>query len=179
MNTKKNGADAEYMFKIILVGDGAVGKSSLIRKYMEGKFESDYLPTIGSQIYTKTLSNRTHRKVKLVVWDISGQPVFGIVRPDYYKGATGVLLVFDLTRPETYSHLDGWVEEIRKNTSKPEIIVIGNKSDLEVDRKVSRKSGEAYASKVNGSYLETSAKGGNNVEKTFSDLADRLVENIH
>jgi len=169
-------ADQEqYIFKVILLGDGAVGKTSLIRKYMEGKFRIDYLPTIGAQIYTKIIKDGKGTGAKLVIWDISGQPAFKGIRSDYYKGATGIILVFDLTRPETLEHLDVWVNEAMKYTKAPRIIVAGSKFDLEHDRKVLEKSGEVYASKVNGKYLETSAKDGKNVEKLFTVLTDLLI----
>jgi small GTP-binding protein len=178
MGSERNEGNKEYIFKVILIGDGAVGKTSLIRRYMEGKFRADYLPTIGSQIYTKKLVRKGETKITLVVWDISGQPAFTGIRPEYYKGATAILLVYDLTRPETFHHLDGWLNETKRYSSNPEIILIANKSDLEANRKINQKSGEEYASKINAPYLETSAKDGNNVPETFAILADRLVTTI-
>lgn len=165
-----------YIFKVILLGDGAVGKTSLIRRFMEGKFKEDYLPTIGSQIYTKIIQEGKNASVTLVVWDISGQPAFSKIRPDYYKGAKGIVLTFDLTRSRTFEDLDGWVNEVKKYTKTPRIIVAGSKCDLEKDRRVLQKSGEEYASKINAPYLETSAKDGRNVEKVFALLADVLVK---
>ncbi|WXG44736.1 MAG: Rab family GTPase [Promethearchaeati archaeon SRVP18_Atabeyarchaeia-1] len=174
MSDYKGEAEERYIFKVILIGDGAVGKTSLVRKYMEGRFRVDYLPTIGTQIYTKTVGLGSD-KIKLVVWDISGQPAFTSVRPDYYRGARGVILVFDLTRPETYEHLDGWINETKKYTINPHTIVVGSKSDLQHQRKVGEKAGTAYASKINAPYMETSAKDGKNVEKVFTTLATELL----
>jgi small GTP-binding protein len=172
-----NSVDKEgFIFKVILIGDGAVGKTSLVRKFMEGKFKMNYLPTIGTQIYTKVVENGRGANVKLVVWDISGQPAFSQIRSDYYRGAKGVVLMFDLTRSETFQHLDSWVDEARKYAKTPRIIVAGSKCDLEHERKVSQKSGEEYASKISAPYYETSAKDGKNVEKVFSVLADTLVK---
>jgi len=166
----------QYIFKVILLGDGAVGKTSLIRRYMEGKFKIDYLPTIGSQIYTKVIQEEKNTKVTLVVWDISGQPAFSSIRSDYYKGARGVVLMFDLTRSGTFEHLNGWINEAMKYTKTPRIIIAGSKCDLQHERKVLQKSGEEYASKMNAPYLETSAKDGKNVEKVFATLANLLVK---
>jgi small GTP-binding protein len=176
--TETDSADGErYIFKVILIGDGAVGKTSLIRRFMQGKFKIDYLPTIGTQIYAKVLQKGRDANVKLVVWDISGQPAFSQIRSDYYKGAKGILLMFDLTRSETFEHLDGWINEVMKYTKTPRIIVAGSKSDLENDRKVTLKSAEEYASKIDAPYFETSAKDGKNVEKVFSLMADLIVKN--
>lgn len=175
MSDYKGEAEGRYIFKVILIGDGAVGKTSLVRRYMEGKFTIDYLPTIGTQIYTKTLG-LAGTEIKLVIWDISGQPAFTSVRPDYYRGARGLILVFDLTRPETYEHLEGWINESKKYTVNPHTIVVGSKSDLERQRKITQKAGAAYASKINASYIETSAKEGRNTEKVFTTLAINLLK---
>jgi small GTP-binding protein len=173
---KPTGKDAqEYIFKVILLGDGAVGKTSLVQRFMEGTFKMDYLPTIGAQVYTKAVREEG-TKVTLVVWDISGQPAFSNVRSDYYKGAMGIVLVFDLTRSGTFDHLDGWLSEAMKYTKSPRIIVSGSKCDLEHDRKVLQTSGEQFASKIRAPYFETSAKDGKNVEKVFTLLANALVK---
>jgi len=176
MSSERSG-EKDYAFKAILIGDGAVGKTSLIRRYVEGKFSENYLPTIGSQIYTrtKTLVRKAEARVTLVVWDISGQTAFTKIRSEYYKGAAAILLVFDLTRPETFQHLEGWLNETRRYSPNPEIVLIGNKSDLETKRRVPFKSGEEYASKIKAPYLETSAKYGSNVEEAFTALAERLA----
>ena len=174
MSEYKGEAEERYIFKVILIGDGAVGKTSLIRRYMEGKFEIDYLPTIGTQIYTKTIG-LAGRKIKLVIWDISGQPAFTSVRSDYYRGARGVVLVFDLTRRETYDHLNGWIGETTKYTANPHVVVVGSKSDLEHQRKVTQKVGAEYASGIRAPYIEASAKEGKNVERLFTMLATDLV----
>jgi small GTP-binding protein len=176
MNERKGDDKERYVFKVILIGDGAVGKTSLIRKFMEGRFKIDYLPTIGTQIYTKDVLGEGDANVKLVVWDISGQQAFSSVRPDYYKGAKGVVLMFDLTRSETFEHLDGWFNEAMKYTRSPKVILAGSKCDLERDRKISQKYGETYASKIKAPYFETSAKDGKNVEKLFDMLAEMLLE---
>jgi small GTP-binding protein len=176
MNEKKEDDKDRYLFKVVLIGDGAVGKTSLVRKFMEGRFKMDYLPTIGTQIYTKDVLGEGDANIKLVVWDISGQPAFSSVRPDYYRGAKGIVLMFDLTRSETFEHLDGWINEAKKYTRSPQVILAGSKCDLERDRKVSLNHGEAYASKIKAPYLETSAKDGKNVEKVFAMLAEMLLE---
>jgi small GTP-binding protein len=177
-NMERNVGNRDYIFKVILIGDGSVGKTSLIRRYMEGRFKRDYLPTIGSQIYTKRIVGEDETAVTLVVWDISGQPAFSAIRPEYYKGAAAILLVYDLTRPETFHHLDSWLNETKKYLPNAQIILIANKSDLGGNRKIDTRLGEEYASKINAPYLETSAKEGNNVSETFAVLADRLVATI-
>jgi small GTP-binding protein len=178
MNDDENHNSEGYIFKVVLVGDGAVGKSALIYRYMQSTFMADYLPTIGTQIYTKTVVGTGGSKIKLVVWDISGQPAYHDVRPSYYKGAMAVLLVYDLTRVKTFEDLEGWLGEAKRYASDPVLVLVGNKSDLESERRVSRESGEGYASKIEAQYLETSAKDGSNVAEAFTALADRLVMRI-
>jgi small GTP-binding protein len=178
MSGEGSHGERQFAFKIVLIGDGAVGKTALVNRFMEGKFRADYLPTIGSQVYTRMVVGKDGTKITLVVWDISGQPAFNTIRPAYYRGAAAILLVYDLTRIETFQHLDGWLDEVKRHSPSPEIILLGNKSDLEAERRVPRKSGEEYASKVRVSYLETSAKDGSNVLEAFAALANRLVMKI-
>ncbi|MHA1204737.1 MAG: Rab family GTPase [Candidatus Heimdallarchaeaceae archaeon] len=177
----------QNIFKIVLLGEGAVGKTSLKRTYMGEEFVEGYKMTVGADFAVKKLEVDFY-KITLQIWDLAGQPRFDAVREAYYRGAKGALLVFDISRPETYEILPKWLNELIKNNGgrKVPIILIGNKSDLREkhDQTVPINYAEDYAEKLtmwsgyHVSYVETSAKTGENVEKAFSELALQLVRNL-
>lgn len=167
----------ELMYKVILAGDGAVGKTSLIEKFMTGKFEKDYKMTLGTSIFAKSLSV-DGSIVKLIIWDLAGQPHFKFVRAGFYLGATGALLVYDVTRKSTLENLENWRAEMEKNTggSVAFSVVVGNKCDLDNLREVKKSEGKAYADGINAPFFESSAKSGDNVESAFLALARGIVK---
>jgi len=166
----------ELMYKVILAGDGAVGKTSLIKKFVTGKFEKDYKMTLGTDIFSKVLDvNGT--PVKLIIWDLAGQPHFKHVRSGFYLGAAGALLVYDVTRKSTLENLENWRSEMEKNRGDASaVVVVGNKCDLDSLREVKTSEGEGYARRIDAPFFETSAKEGNNVEKAFEALARVIIE---
>ena len=166
----------ELMYKVILAGDGAVGKTSLIEKFITGKFEKDYRMTLGTNIFAKSL-NVDGSSVKLIIWDLAGQPHFKHVRAGFYLGAAGALLVYDVTRRATLENLDNWRGEMAKNTGEVSAsVVVGNKCDLDNLREVKKGEGKSYADGINAPFFETSAKAGDNVESAFSSLARCIVK---
>jgi small GTP-binding protein len=166
----------ELMYKVILAGDGAVGKTSLIEKFITGKFEKDYRMTLGTNIFAKSLSV-DGSSVKLIIWDLAGQPHFKHVRAGFYLGAAGALLVYDVTRRATLENLDNWRGEMAKNTGEISAsVVVGNKCDLDNLREVKKGEGKAYADGINAPFFETSAKAGDNVESAFLALARCIVK---
>ena len=123
---------ALYKFKVVVVGDSAVGKTSLIRRYVTGGFDVSLLPTVGVNFYTKDVKVGGET-VRLVIWDLAGQERFGVVRRAFYRGAA---VVFDLSRAETFGNVGGWVREAEDRYERTPMVLVGNKLDLkrEVER---------------------------------------------
>ncbi|MCP4762398.1 MAG: GTP-binding protein [archaeon] len=174
-------ASGDYVFKVILGGDGAVGKTSLVHTFVEGEFKSDYKATIGTSIMKKVCEFQGwNASVKLMLWDLAGQGQFARVRQSYLKDAKAGFLVFDVTRPETYEHIEKWYKEtIRGAGESIKLILIGNKIDLIDQRKVTKEDGEELANKFKIPYFETSATNKDIVEEAFQMLAFQMLqENI-
>jgi small GTP-binding protein len=168
-----------YTFKCIIVGPAAVGKSSLIRRFVQNYFSVDYKFTIGVDFMAKTLEYENEELVKLSIWDIGGQERFKFLRRSFYEGTHGAILVFDLSREQTFSKMKDWLKDMR-NIIQEEIamVILGNKSDLlaEVGEVINKKEVQQFAEKEGCVYYETSAKSGKNVEKAFIKLARIMVE---
>ncbi|MHA1835656.1 MAG: GTP-binding protein [Candidatus Odinarchaeia archaeon] len=166
----------KFVFKVIVIGDGGVGKTCLTLTFVKKEFKSDYIPTLGVDVYMKEFG-LGESKVTLIIWDIAGQEKFDIIRKQYYKGAQGALLVFDLTRPETFYNIEKWHEELVINVSeKIPIILLANKSDVEDKRQVKSDEIELMAKKLRCDYFETSAKTGKNVDKAFYSLLKKIIK---
>ncbi len=169
---------AEYRFKIVMLGDGAVGKTALTVRYTQNHFESDYKRTIGSDFAIKRLQlPERDCNITLQVWDLAGQPRFETVRQSFYRGSRGGLLVFDVTRRRTFLSLEQWKEEAFKGTSHPiPLVVVANKVDLVQERVVSTEEGKEYADKNKFLYVEASALSGENVEQVYSALCEMMID---
>lgn len=169
-------SESRFLFKIVAVGDGRVGKTSLIRRFAENKFDMNYLPTLGVDITTKSLSV-SEKSVKLICLDTAGQEFFGKLRPQYYHGANGALVVYDITDKETFDNVPVWLDELRRYISDLiPMILVANKVDLEDERKVRSDDGERLANEQDLGFYETSAKADEtNVEVIFQDLASRIL----
>jgi Ras-related protein Rab-2A len=171
----------ELTYKIIVVGDPAIGKTSLIRKYVKFQFETSYIPTVGVNISKQPLElehGGKKFKINLMLWDLAGQPQFFLLHKVYFNGANGVLLGFDLTRTHTYSNTKEWHRELVKNgiASLP-MIMFGNKSDLTEERKVAQPHIDYMQEQLGiPEYVETSALNGDNVNQLFEAIARRILE---
>ncbi|MHA1231034.1 MAG: Rab family GTPase [Candidatus Helarchaeota archaeon] len=169
-----------YKLKMLLLGAAAVGKTSLIQNFIKGKFEKEYKMTIGTDIFTKDVVvnyNDEDIPVTLSIWDIAGQDRFAFFRTSFYKGASGAMIVFDLTRYSTFNPgVVNWLKELWGYTGRIPIILLGNKNDLEKYRAVRGEDAEKFAKKIPCVFLETSAKTGANVEKSFKTLAYEMVK---
>jgi small GTP-binding protein len=157
------------LFKVIIVGDGAVGKTTLATHFTYGKFIEYYKMTIGVDFFVKDVSIGDDM-VKLQIWDTAGQERFAFIRPNYYQGTSGGLMVFDVNRRESFKSLDKWLKEVYTNCGNIPLLLLGNKIDLDM-RQVKKSHAEKYAKKNNLPYYETSAKTGEQVFDVFSELA--------
>jgi len=165
-----------FVFKIVVVGDGAVGKTSLIKKWTEGTFRTDYILTIGSNFAVKSL-NIDDKPVKLQIWDLAGQPHFSDVRVLFYKGAMGAMYVYDVSRVDSYDNIPNWYSEVSNICGDIPRILLANKVDLNDQRKVTPEMGAALAEKLGGvPYFETSAKNGDNVHEAFQTVAQLVYD---
>ena len=168
----------EKLFKILLLGDSSVGKSSLFLSFMDKSWNETFVPTIGVDFKIKTI-NVNNMNIKYQVWDTAGQERFRTIISSYYKGAHGILLIFDLSDTESFDSLNNWLIEIERNANKNVIkILIGNKCDLEDKRKISFIQAKEFAD-VNGmKYIETSAKTSTNVDQAFGLIGVELMKSF-
>ncbi len=165
---------SEIAIKIVVVGDEEVGKTSIILKYVKNRFTDDYKPTLGADFAVKEL--RLNGKiVKLYLWDIGGKDQFKNLHKYYYEGANLFILVFDLTKLETFENaINVWIEDIRKNYDTIPIVLVGNKFDLENERRVSFEQIKDLTFDFIPLSLETSAKTGLNIEDLFNKIIEFL-----
>jgi len=167
-----------YLFKYIIIGDTGVGKSCLLLQFTDKRFQPVHDLTIGVEFGARMVII-DNKQVKLQIWDTAGQESFRSITRSYYRGAAGALLVYDITRRDTFKHLSRWLEEARQHSQSDMVIMlIGNKNDLEHRRAVSTEEGEAFA-RANGLiFMETSAKTAFNVEQAFINTAEKIHQNI-
>jgi len=167
----------DAIFKVIVIGDPAVGKTSLLTKFATNQFEEKYLPTIGVSILKEPIElEDKDAKVTLMFWDIAGQPQFYMLHRPYYNGADGIILVFDITRSSTFSNINNWYSSaVKYGLSGVPRILIGNKIDLD-ERKIILPMAVHLSEKLNAPYFETSALTGDNVKQVFQKIAE-LVYN--
>lgn len=169
----------DFLFKCVVLGDGGCGKTAIVVRFSQGFFKENYKMTIGVEFAVKSievLNSQNHNyNVKLQIWDTGGQDRFQFVRPLYYKGAMGCIILYDITNRESFDHIPRWIEEIRKEVGEIPTLIVGNKSDLHEHRVVSRKEGEKFAKKLNFLYAESSAKNGLGVGDIFEILALMMI----
>lgn len=163
----------KYILKLCLLGDGAVGKTSLVRRFVFDVFDDKYLQSFGTKVSKKTIAVGD-ASVDLMIWDILGQKTHESLHAAYYKGAAGALAVCDFTRPETMRNLRSWLGSFRSVVGDQPVLILGNKADLE--KAFTFEELESFGASVNCPVMETSAKTGLNVERAFSEIGKRLVE---
>lgn len=167
-----------YLFKYIIIGDTGVGKSCLLLQFTDKRFQPIHDLTIGVEFGARMITV-DGKQIKLQIWDTAGQESFRSITRSYYRGAAGALLVYDITRRDTFNHLTSWLEDARQHSSSNMVIMlIGNKNDLESLREVKREEGEAFAREHGLIFMETSAKTAANVEEAFIDTAKCIHKKI-
>lgn len=167
-----------FSFKILFLGGIGVGKTCIINRYVKNNFINDQTPTIGIDYKSKIVIYNS-KKIKLKIFDTSGQERFHTLTKNYYRGADGIIMVFDIKRSETFDELTYWMEEINKNCDKNKIglILVGNKNDGNLDeRKISREQGNKIAELYNFIYIETSAVTNDNIKECFDLMVKTLFE---
>ncbi len=165
-----------YSQKVVVCGDYSVGKTSLIRRFAENKFDHDYIPSIGLNVVTKDV-NIAGTDVKLNLFDTGGQERFEPLRLRYYEGADAVIFVFDLTRASSANAVQNqWIAEVKRVLKNDFIkMIFGNKADLQDEREVSEHAAIQMAERLGATYYETSALDGSNVQEAFNNLASQLL----
>jgi len=168
-------ANVGWVLKVCLLGEAGVGKTSLLYRYMEDKFRTDFKSTLGVNLLKKTVKI-DDKNIAAQVWDLGGQDSFKKLRKLYLEGADGALIVFDVTNQESFDKLDDWVSIFREVHGNKPLILIGNKIDLEDRIKIKPKSAEKYAKDNRMRLILTSAKTGENVENAFVDLISSVIK---
>ncbi|MHA2030997.1 MAG: GTP-binding protein [Candidatus Kariarchaeaceae archaeon] len=177
------------LIRLALMGDGAVGKTSLRKQYMGKGFQATHMMTIGSDfaVHNTIIEvDGTQREVMFQIWDLAGQPNFKAVRARFFKGAVAGLCIFDINRRETYNNIPSWIDELWQNNGRGivPVVLLGNKADLRNKKSVSQKESIKYAKLITErvknrgfrvEFLETSAKTGLNVKEAFRTIAQQVV----
>ncbi len=166
----------EMIFKIIIIGDLASGKTNILAKYLTNTFEPNSTPTIGVEMKVKDFKIKEDL-VKAQFWDTAGQEKYDSLTTSYYKGAKGALIVYDITQKSSFDKIESLLKKLRDNSNKNvSVILVGNKCDLEDNREVLKEDGEELAQKLKIKFMEVSAKTGENLDKLFQNLIDEVYE---
>ena len=168
--------EPSFKFKICILGEPMVGKTSLIYRFIEGKFSQDYKITLGVNILTKDYELKNYGIINLQIWDLGGQEEFKTLRKLYLEGSRGALVVFDLTNIESFEKLDEWIQNFKEIRGEEPLYLVGNKVDLKNEIKIDEQEAKEFAEKNNMQLIITSAKSGENVEKAFKELAVKILE---
>eukprot|EP01084_Bolivina_argentea_P089617 161668_1 len=171
-------ADYDHLFKLLLIGDSGVGKSCLLLRFADDTYTESYISTIGVdfKIRTMELGGKT---IKLQIWDTAGQERFRTITSSYYRGAHGIIIVYDVTDMESFNNVKTWLQEIDKYASDSvNKLLVGNKCDLVVKKTVDTGVAKEFADSLNIPFLETSAKNSTNVEEAFVKMASEIKKRI-
>jgi len=167
--------DYDYLLKMLLVGDSGVGKSSLMCRYSDDQYSTNYISTIGVDFKIKTF-DLDNKVVKLQIWDTAGQERFKSITTSYYRGAHGIIVVYDVTARSTFNNIKSWLYEIDRYAAEDVCkVVVGNKCDMADRRAVSYEEAKELTESLNIEYVECSAKDNLNVHDAFHSLTKRII----
>ncbi|UJR28865.1 hypothetical protein I4U23_010088 [Adineta vaga] len=176
----KDAADQnfDYMFKLLIIGNSSVGKTSFLFRYADDSFTSAFVSTVGIDFKVKTVF-RQDKRVKLQIWDTAGQERYRTITTAYYRGAMGFILMYDITNEESFNAVQDWCTQIKMYSwDNAQVVLVGNKCDLEQDRAVTLERGQRLADQLGLEFFETSAKENVNVKAVFERLVDIILEKM-
>lgn len=179
---RNKGRDYDYLFKLLLIGDSGVGKTSMLVRFADDTYSDTYVSTIGVDFKIKTVDFGDNI-IKLQIWDTAGQDRFRSITSSYYRGAHGIIIAFDLTEYETFDNVKMWLKEVEKyaDTNNLNLLLVGCKSDLEDDRKITYEYAKDYADSLHMPYIEVSSKYSYNINNVFDimsrDILTRVITN--
>ena len=167
-----------YLFKYIVIGDSAVGKSNILLRYVHERFNEEFQSTIGVEFGAKNIEIN-NKICRIQIWDTAGQESFRSITRAYYKNSVCACIVYDITNRNSFQNVQLWIDDCKKQTPKTVLLIlIGNKLDLESNRQVSYEEGRSFAIDNDMLFFETSAKTGENIDELFNKSAETIVENI-
>ena len=168
----------DTVYKVLLLGDSSVGKTCVLLRYCDKTFQEAHLSTIGLDYRLKTMTLENGKNIKLQIWDTAGQDRFRAITKNYYKGANGIILIYDVTNLQTYENVKNWINQIREEANPNVVIYLaGNKIDVNEELRVVRtEEGQKIADEYNLPFYETSAKSGININEIFEDLVKKVDE---
>lgn len=168
----------DHLFKLLLIGDSAVGKTCILFRFSDDQFNSSFISTIGIDFKIKTV-DIDGKRVKLQIWDTAGQERFHTITTSYYRGANGIMMVYDITNPKSFDNITKWLRNITDHAAEDVIrILLGNKSDMEDKRMISTARGQEIATQNGIKFFETSAKQNININDAFMTLATDILRRI-
>jgi len=168
----------DLLFKLLLIGDSGVGKTCILYRFSDDAFNTTFISTIGIDFKIKTIELRG-KKIKLQIWDTAGQERFHTITTSYYRGAMGIMLVYDITNVKSFDNIAKWLRNIDEHASEEVVkMILGNKCDMSDRRVVSKERGEKIAIDHQIRFLETSAKANINIDKAFYDLAEAILDKM-
>jgi len=174
--TRPSDDDAGFLYKVVVTGDSGVGKTNIISRFTSNEFNIENKATIGVEFgHAELTVNDT--KVKVQIWDTAGQERFRAVTRGYYRGAVGALMVYDITKAQTFKNVEKWMQELREYADPDiAIMLVGNKSDLKSNREVATEDARAFAKKNGLLYIEASALDGENIKEAFQQTVNAIHE---
>jgi len=168
----------DYLFKLLLIGDSAVGKSCMLLRFADDSYVDSYISTIGVDFKIRTVE-QDDKSIKLQIWDTAGQERFRTITSSYYRGAHGIIIVYDVTDQQSFDNVKQWMSEIDRYASDNVVkILVGNKCDLTENKVVSTETAKAFADEMGIPFLETSAKNSTNVEQAFMTMSSEIKKRV-